>query len=203
MRFRNIWIKLTKLLLQFGVIKSRSRKKEFFDLAWQYVEKSGVRGDYFEFGVYYGESFSESYRSHKATQKEIQRKSTRKKQIRSVEPVFWAFDSFAGLPEPLPAEQHNFKKGDFCGEKRTFLRALKRARMNQSKVEIIDGWYEDTLTPGLSKRLQENGVLVAIAYLDCDIYESTLQSLLFLDPFLQPGSLIGFDDYFALKGGSK
>src|SRR5204863_3721987 len=41
---------------------------------------------------------------------------------------------------------------------------------------------------------------VAIAWIDCDLYESTKPVLEFLAERLSPGSVICFDDWFNIKG---
>jgi O-methyltransferase len=192
--------RLNKYLLQIGLKKSRSRKKPFLDAAWEYVEKVRLPGDYFEFGVYHGESFVESYRSYRSVQKKFLKTVSKKRKSNIDSRTFYAFDSFEGLPQPLPGEQKHFKKGQFHTTKSTFLKSLKRARIDLRCVDITQGWYKNSLNPVLAQRLREKKARVAIAYIDCDIYESTLDALLFLDEFLQPGSLIAFDDYFSLRG---
>jgi hypothetical protein len=89
-------------------------------------------------------------------------------------------------------------KGDWkCGLDQ-FLSQVKRHVRDASKLHVVEGWFSDSLTEdnpavrGLDK--------VAIAWVDCDLYESTVPVLNFLTNRLQDGSLIFFDDWFCLKG---
>jgi hypothetical protein len=67
-----------------------------------------------------------------------------------------------------------------------------------SRVHVVQGWFCDSLAkdnPGI-----ENLDSVAIAWIDCDLYESTIPVLEFLNTRVQNGSLIFFDDWFCFKG---
>jgi hypothetical protein len=57
----------------------------------------------------------------------------------------------------------------------------------------VEGYYRDTLPP-----LGADGAPrdIAIAYIDCNLYSSTVTVLEFLGPRLKPGMIVGFDDYF-------
>ena len=72
-----------------------------------YVQSCKVQGDYAEFGVYKGRTFAAACflgRERRLTMR------------------FWAFDSFAGLPD----SEGEFRKGQFeCGREE-FLRIVRR-----------------------------------------------------------------------------
>lgn len=70
--------------------------------------------------------------------------------------------------------------------------------MDQSRVRIVDGFYENTLT---SERKQELGIKrVAIAWIDCDLYSSTVPVLDFLSDVLVDGAVLCFDDWYCFNG---
>ena len=106
---------------------------------------------------------------------------------------FWAFDSFAGLPD----SEGEFRKGQFeCGREE-FLRTVRRCVGHIADVHVVPGWFSDTLSP-------ENHSIsalkaVAIAWIDCDLYESTKPVLEFLTERLSNGSVICFDDWFNIQ----
>ncbi|GAH13307.1 unnamed protein product, partial [marine sediment metagenome] len=56
------------------------------------------------------------------------------------------------------------------------------------------GWYNKTL-----KKPCGNGKLSFI-HIDCDLYESTLDVLEYCKDYLQQGTVILFDDWYAFKG---
>ena len=41
---------------------------------------------------------------------------------------------------------------------------------------------------------------VAIAYIDCDLYDPALDTLNFITPFIKQGTILIFDDWFRNKG---
>jgi hypothetical protein len=88
----------------------------------------------------------------------------------------FACDSFQGLPEKF----ENAEVGTFAG-------AVPRIR----GVEIVEGYFQDSLTPELARRVGK----VCFASLDADLYSSTLCALRWVGPLLQTGSLLLFDEF--------
>ena len=66
-------------------------------------------------------------------------------------------------------------------------------------VEIVQGFFEDTLDQGLTNRVGK----VAFASLDADLYSSTLCALRWLTPLLQTGSLLLFDEFLGENESEK
>jgi hypothetical protein len=88
----------------------------------------------------------------------------------------FACDSFKGLRERF----ENLDVGHFaCDPPRI------------GGVEIVEGYFEDSLTSELAHRVGR----VALASLDADLYSSTLCALRWLTPMLHTGSLLLFDEY--------
>lgn len=98
----------------------------------------------------------------------------------------YGFDSFEGLPEDWT---HFQRKGRFS-------RDGAPPRDLGDNVEIVKGWFEDTL-PGFFDR--HPGPL-RLAHVDCDLYSSTQTVLKHLEPRLQPGSVLLFDEYLNYPG---
>jgi hypothetical protein len=92
----------------------------------------------------------------------------RRASARSGKRVF-ACDSFKGLPERF----ENAEVGTF---------ACEPPRI--PGVEIVEGYFEESLTPQLAARVGR----VALASLDADLYSSTLCALRWLTPLLGSGS---------------
>lgn len=89
------------------------------------------------------------------------------------------FDSFEGIPEAWGEEE----AGSYSTHGR--LPAVPK------HVELIAGWYEDTL-PGFAARLREP---IALLHVDCDLYSSTKTVFEHLGRWLAPGSIVLFDEY--------
>lgn len=175
-------------LLEVADRRQENRMSEFGMLAqaFEFIKTNGIPGDYFEFGLWRGKTFGWA------------RLMSRRYGVKGLR--FRGFDSFQGLPECREKQYSIWRKGQFaCG--RTEFEALLRGKgFRLGEYELTEGFYERSLTPQLSEALLAKGVRAAVAYIDCDLYESTRDVLGFLRPFLQDGSVLCFDDYFAYRG---
>jgi hypothetical protein len=107
---------------------------------------------------------------------------------------FIAFDSFQGLPEITAIdEQAIWEKGKLATAEAEFRRLCRSAGMPADRLSTVVGFYDRSLTPELSARLLPRRA--AVVYVDCDLYVSTVPVLEFIVPFLQPGTVIVFDDW--------
>jgi O-methyltransferase len=148
-------------------------------------DKAGTLvGDYAEFGVFEGRTFTHAF--HRAA------------------PLmpwmrFLAFDSFDGLPEPRGVDaQSEFWKGQFACTKERFLENIRAAGVDTTRVRVAGGWFDQTLTDELIQR--EKLECVAIAYIDCDLYESAVPVLAFLTKLVRQGSILLIDDWYHFRG---
>ncbi len=66
-------------------------------------------------------------------------------------------------------------------------------------VELVIGYFEDSLTDELASRVGP----VAFASLDADLYSSTTTALRWLTPLLHTGSLLLFDEFLGEKESEK
>lgn len=140
-----------------------------------------VQGDYFEFGLYRGSSFS------------VAQRLARRHRL-ATEMRFFGFDSFLGLPEPYGVDvAGEFRKGDYACSRADVIAKLEKHGVDWSRVHLIEGWYEQSLTAELKNALTPGRVGVAL--IDCDLYESTVPVLRFLASLLQEGSILLFDDW--------
>lgn len=169
--------------------RSENRMTEFGMLAqaFEFVKINGVRGDYFEFGVWQGKTFAYA------------RTMARRYRVRPV--MFRAFDSFAGLPPVDTKANHEvWTEGQFACSKPEFERILASKGFQPEEYELVEGFYDQSLNDALIGRLTKAGVKAAIVYVDCDLYESTVPVLRFIRHFLQDGTIVCFDDYYNYRG---
>lgn len=157
----------------------------FYAEIMKYVEFNRLQGDYAEFGVYQGASFISSYSAAARLRLQHMR--------------FFAFDSFRGLPQPAnPHDVEPFRAGAFAAPMAIFEKALKRARVDLERVVIIPGWFNVVLSQEIKT---EHGLTrVAIAWIDCDLYESTIPVLEFLVDILEEGAILVFRDWYCYRG---
>jgi len=153
--------------------------------AFQYlIDRDGkVSGDYYEFGLFRGYTFQQAYQHCQ----DLGLKDVR----------FHGFDSFTGLPpaEGIDQTDGRFFKGQFaCGLKEVESN-LETHGVDLSHVNLIKGYYEDSLTPAL--REQHPFKHAAVVMLDCDYYTSTVTALTWMEPYLRPGTVLLFDDWYS------
>ena len=197
--------------------------KDFFKrkTGWKLVSKNSliykaatlasydtIEGDYIEFGVYKGAYFAQSYYAFKQClenrsrnvhghfdEKEIEKIKNQWNNMR-----FIAFDSFLGLPDLKGSDKEgtDFKKGQFMSTKEEFITNLKRLGINSDKILSVEGWFEDTCVEQTKKDYKISKV--ACVMVDCDLYESAVCALKFIEDLIQEGTIIIFDDWFAFRG---
>jgi O-methyltransferase len=158
-----------------------SEQTRVLSLAFKYTSSEDVPGDYAEFGVWKGRTFIEAWRV--AAKYGVSRR-------------FVAFDSFEGLPELSERDRGGpFAHGQFKHSRELFEARLRRARVPQADVTIVQGRFDQTLAHPEEIPLER----VAVAWIDCDLYESTVPVLQYLTPRLSPGSVLLFDDWYTFR----
>ena len=160
----------------------QNRRFIAIDELTDYLVGAEIPGDYLEFGVYLGTTFSYACR--------------RLSYFKGMK--FFAFDSFEGLPKPkgidaLNGYSSHFHEHEFLCSEEDFIANLKRENINLDRVRIVKGWYDQTLKPENAKSYGFDKI--AAAWIDCDLYESTVPVLQFITLHLSVGSVILFDDW--------
>lgn len=166
--------------------------RNFFLDAVFAVNNNDITGDYVEFGSWGGKSLLSAHRVISMT--DHQRR-------------LWAFDSFEGLPEAAdPRDVHprwgaGGQGNAWSGraEDNAVQRGLEYFQSSCEEMGLprhsytpVEGYFEDTLPPrGDSGEPRD----IAIAYIDCNMYSSTVTVLDFLAPRLKNGMILAFDDY--------
>ena len=106
----------------------------------------------------------------------------------------WVADSFEGLPPPN-ATKYAADAGDKLHQYSGLAVGVNQVRHNferygllDDQVEFLVGWFKDTLPTAPIEKL-------ALARLDGDMYESTIQAIEALYPKLSPGGFLIIDDF--------
>lgn len=159
--------------------------------AFHLLSRTGVEGDYLEFGVFRGETFRNAIRAAQ--------QGFRATRPHGFPGRFIAFDSFAGLPQvdSMGDGVNPYAAGEFSASRALFERTLGRLR-ERFPIEIVSGWFDQTLTQQTAERLGLRRA--AFVNIDCDLYESTVPVLQFVTPLLQTGAIVYFDDWFSYRG---
>lgn len=114
----------------------------------------------------------------------------------------WVADSFEGLPPPN-ASKYPADAGDTHHKLTPLAVSVDEVKANFAKYDLLDdqvcflkGWFKDTLPAAPINRL-------AVARLDGDMYESTMDALTALYPKVSPGGYMIIDDYGIVAGCRK
>jgi O-methyltransferase len=161
---------------------------------------NGVRGDVCEFGVFEGRSLLHLWHSHRWVEHLIadgMAPILRGADVDCLQRRFYGFDSFEGLPEHdevLDGQADWMGPGSFAATEASVRAELRRNRVPDDAVELVPGWFDETLTV---ERVPER---VALAHIDCDLYASTVVVLEWLAPRLVDGAIVIFDDWWLYRG---
>lgn len=106
--------------------------------------------------------------------------------------IIYGFDSFLGNPEDYEKDGYKYSKGIFG------LKDPVQIPPVLSNVKIIKGMFAESLPYYVEKYLRDQQV--AFLHVDCDLYSSTNTALEILGPFIRPGTIIVFDDFYSYAG---
>ena len=105
----------------------------------------------------------------------------------------FGFDSFEGVP---PDEEHHWGTGGrFSCDIDTTRSILAREGVDLSRVTLIKGFFEQTLTEDVARRIKRASVIMV----DCDLYRSTVECLAFSDSLMKDETVVCFDDWYPLS----
>lgn len=114
----------------------------------------------------------------------------------------WVADSFEGLPKPnaakYPADtgDRHFLIPELAISLEQVQANFRAFNLLDDQVQFLKGWFKDSLSKAPIKKL-------AVARLDGDLYESTMDALVNLYPKLSVGGYLIVDDYNAVPACKK
>ena len=172
------------------VVPAQLRQMSALDAAWHttadanYIARSALKGHYLEFGTFWGSSFFPAYFRSRGW----------------LQGRYYAFDSFAGLSQPLADEVKftggDFQAGSYCCNEQSFRAIADLVGVPPQRLAVVPGFYEESLTgEGRAAALGLAPQSVSVCGVDCDLKEPTETVLEFVLPLLEPGALIYFDDW--------
>jgi hypothetical protein len=167
----------------------QTEKLRFFRMTFDFLTDNRVAGDYHEFGCHRARTFrmalSEARRHGRDAMK------------------FFAFDSFQGLPQTTSGPSVEiWTPGALTTTEETFRSLIQEHGVYTDRVTTVKGFYSESLTEELCKRFEHDESPIALACIDCDLYESAVPVFRFIEPLLQEGSVLYLDDLFAGYKGS-
>ncbi|MFN8391621.1 MAG: TylF/MycF/NovP-related O-methyltransferase [Bdellovibrionota bacterium] len=177
--------------IAYNQLRRQTTKRNFYIQAFDSLYANEIVGDYMEFGCHRARTFrmavSEARRQNMHFMK------------------FHAFDSFEGLPVIENEDEvsvSDYTPGALATSEEEFRRLVTSLGVYTDKIHTYKGFYQKSLTSQLQSELFERGVRASMICVDCDLYESAVPVFKFIEPFLQPGTLIYIDDYHVGYKGS-
>ena len=168
------------------------QREQIVELALQYAGASHIYGNYVEFGVWRGDTFASAFHFSEYMNKQFPKFK---------EMNFYALDSFEGFPE-LKGDDNfpQFKEGGRAYSLEAFNENMKEKGVDMNRVKSAKGWFSDTLVKGgkVDNDIKEDSI--SLAYIDCDLYESTADVMKFIGPKMMSGGLMMFDDWYCFAG---
>jgi O-methyltransferase len=151
----------------------------FFGAVAAYLQLNRLSGSYVEFG------------SHTLSTARMALNTLGQHNIPAPATHFFLFDTFSGMPTPTGLDRQRIWR---AGMNATSLSSAKKLlKRDQYRLTLVQGLFEDTLPTFEHAAL----LPIAVAYVDCDYYESAKSVLDFLSPRLSHGSVLVFDDWDA------
>ena len=147
-----------------------------------------LEGDYLEFGVFTGSSFTHSIRCSRKMEKIFPGVKNCK---------FYGYDSFEGFGELQEIDTHAFYTDENfeTSYENVFKRVSKCA--GTYKFKLLKGFFNETLKNGA----KADGIDMArVIFIDSDTYSSSKEALDYSIPTIQTGTYVILDDYFSYKG---
>ena len=149
------------------------------DLDWLTAKVAAVPGDFAEIGVFRGAAFRRV-----ATRAAAQHK------------LAHAFDSFAGMAEPGPADGTAYPKGMFdIGGSDAFVALMDKAGVPREHYRLWAGYVPDCLNTAPPE------LRFSFVILDLDHYQPTVEALHWLTPRINAGGLLALDDFVPAGDG--
>ena len=181
----NFNLKLKTLALSYLINKFNGdnyhNASKFFNVykIWNNIRLDSVPGDYIEFGIFKGKTLLHSLKTYN--------KLFPKNQIIS----FYGLDSFDGFP----ADNHEFYN------KMNFQASFEKVRADFSKyqnVNIYKGFFTEVL-----KEKDFTDLNFSFVFIDCDIYESSIDVFKYIENRISKGGFLMIDDFTSIdKNGN-
>lgn len=162
--------------------------------AWAYVHATQLAGDYYEFGVYRGNSLAHSWLSYRHLRGRMERSAGlpfRRQgtvlRFLSQTPRFYGFDTFCGMPGNDEGED-TLAGGSFLASVAQAKARCAAAGLREPHLQLVAGLFADNACA-------IGNAPAAIVHVDCDLYASARDALGLIASRLVQGSVLLCDDY--------
>jgi hypothetical protein len=150
-------------------------------------------GDYFEFGCAGFRTFRNFLTAFDLNDRPTLSPDTK----------FFAFDVFGDVDAGSGPRGERAYFEHYRGKSiyRQNFEQLKRHHLLGDRIEIVKGYFDDTLNEAFKLRMRKEGRAVGFAFLDCNIPSSYKTCFDFLEEFIKSGrAFVYMDEYFCTEG---
>lgn len=170
--------------IRYNQQQRQIEKYRFFVKIFDFIKDNRVHGDYHEYGC------------HRVRTFRMALTEARRHELDDMD--FFAFDSFKGLPPVTSGPSVEiWQQGALTTTVERFWEIVKAHGIYTDRIRTVEGYYSETLTAELRERFKREKRKIALATVDCDLYESAVPVFAFIEPLLQEGSVLYIDDLFA------
>lgn len=181
----NFYLKFKTLILSYFINKFNGDNyhniSKFYNVykIWNNIRLDSIPGDYIEFGIFKGKTLLHSIKTHNKI-------FAKNKTI-----YFYGLDSFEGFP----SNNHDFyNKENF----KTSYDKVKKDFVKYANVKIYKGFFSDIL-----KNNEFLDLTFSFVFLDCDIYESSIDVFNYVENRISNGGFLMIDDFTSIdKNGN-
>ena len=199
---------ISKLLLP---IRDKSRParptSQLLQDAFKFWINECIEGDYYEFGVFEGDTFISAITGFERAYHRRQAASIRLGDSKSAcdrregifgAATFHAFDSFEGLPKLSASDvgTEDFSESQFFCPVDRFRKNLADAKIQSSRHKIHKGFFDDLSDAEYTRGMKK----AAVIWLDCDLYSSSVAAYDLITEIVQDGTILIIDDWYSFKG---
>lgn len=175
----------------------------------KFIVNECIQGDYYEFGVWKGQTLVASYLNLIEYSKKRIRNSLEIGQnlnadnirkLIALETNFHAFDSFQGLPILTKEDSYSndFFEGQFAANEKVIENLAQAYNMPLERLIIHKGWFSKTCNIEYLNKFKFKKA--SIIWLDCDLYSSAKECFKLITYLIQDGTILILDDWFSNKG---
>jgi O-methyltransferase len=158
---------------------NRKSKAYLFRAIGTFFSTHDVPGDYFEFGCFGGYTMRMAWDHFRVLRGDTH---------------YFAFDSFQGFPDVDGVDVGHWKKGDLSMSESQFRHICSSHGIPAEKLTTIQGFFENSLKSEETANTLKSRK-AAVVYIDVDTYSPAKEVLEFIEPYLQRGTIIVFDDW--------
>lgn len=172
--------------IAYNQMNRQRHKRDFFVNAFDFLTDNGIIGSagvlrepgaYYEFGC------------HRARTFRMALTEARKHNLDDM--LFYAFDSFEGLPTAAPtAMGARWAPGALKTSQAEFRALIDRHGIYVDRVHLVPGFFDKLPTPA-------DFPPASLVTVDCDLGESAVPVFEFIAPLIREGTIVYVDDWFS------